>query len=242
MHPCIHWALETLLLSHDLRFCLLFLVTFGDCSSSSCLTSVDHFKDEVLHNSTPMRDSAMHLFFPLISKCVFVPSNWSKQKQWVSCGWDAQAPQLCVIDLVSLKARRIQRTWKWIAACSPTGVLITLCRYCSEPPDKLKGLKQTPLIKTSAYRCDSTLFPVYGSDWFCSQVTQRARAHSICFLAARATLSSKMALQTQVASTPMSAFPNAWQSIYFWGSWLVVPLVLLEARSHLLYGTKECVH
>lgn len=133
-----------------------FFVTCGDCYSSSCLTSEDRFKHQSLDSS----------------EIEHIKNN--KQKQWVLCGWEAQAPQLCVIDLVSLKALRLLRTWNWIAECGPAGILITLCQYCSKPLTNWRDWSRQPLIKTSAYHCDSTLFPGYGSDWFCSQVSQWA--------------------------------------------------------------------
>lgn len=149
---------------------------FWDCYSSSCLTSEANFKDQELDwaETLDTYETHDHAFCHSshISACVYLVQP--TEAQWVYCGWEAQAPQLCVIDLVSLKALRLQRTWNWIVACSPTGILITLCQYCSNPPDKPEGLGRQPLIKTSAYCCDSTLFPVFGSDWFSSQVSQWA--------------------------------------------------------------------
>lgn len=125
----------------DSRSCL-FSVTCSGCCSSSCQTSEDNFKDQELDSAKKLDTYEIHSHAcPHILASVYLVHPIEAQR--VLCGWEAQAPQLCVIDLVSLKALRLQRTWNWIAACSPSGILITLCQYCSNPPDKLEGLKQT---------------------------------------------------------------------------------------------------
>lgn len=153
--------------------CLFFFVTCGDCYS---LTSDNCFNGQ-LKSWTHTEYTPMHAAIPSTYQEVCVLSIQCKQIETIGVMWggEAQSPQLCVIDLVSLSALRLQHTWNWTVPCSPTGVLITLCQYCSKQPlTNQRDSGRQPLIKTSAYHCDSTLFPVYGSDWFCSQVNQWA--------------------------------------------------------------------
>lgn len=141
-------------------------------------------------------------FLPLTSKSVFGPSRKSKQKQWELYEWEAQAPQLCVIDLVSLKAPRLHCTWNWI-------VTRGLYRHSHNPLPILQqapwqtGRTQAdkPLSKqvhiTVIAHCSPSLALIGFAHGSAGELSQSA-----CFSAARATLliSNKMIPQTRVAS------------------------------------------
>lgn len=76
--------------------CLFFCLTCGNCYSSSCLTSEDCFSDQTVDSwkvgHVWNKQPCVQPFLLLIRKCVFGPSSRSNQKQWVLCGWEAQAP------------------------------------------------------------------------------------------------------------------------------------------------------
>lgn len=148
----------------------------GDCCNSSCLTSEDFFKDQALYSSKDghvwkKREPCIEPFLLLTSKSVFGPSSGSKQKQWVLCEWEAQAPQLCVIDFSKPESSEV-------AVHMESNCDSRLYRHSHNP---LPILQQTPW-QTGGTEADNPLSKQVHvaviahcspsvSDWFCSQVS-----------------------------------------------------------------------
>lgn len=90
-------------------------------------------------NSCRIHTNARSYSIHLSGSVYFIYPVQANRNNWCYMRGEAWAPQLCVIDLASLRALRLQRTWNWTVPCSPTGILITLCQYCSKPVWQTRG-------------------------------------------------------------------------------------------------------
>lgn len=150
------WKRRSVLLFPILMHCLLtktsgsllVAVIGGDCSNSSHLIS----KDFSPHLPKMEQWAAEGVQSQSSYFCVWSPLGGSrKETMW---GRDTGSSN-CVIDLVSLRALRLQCTWDWIVTCGSTGILIVL------QPERTEQAK--PRWK-GALCHEGALFSILGSD------------------------------------------------------------------------------
>lgn len=134
-------------------------------------SKIKHCTAQKMDTYEKKREPCIEPFLLLTSKSVFGPSSGSKQKQWVLCEWEAQAPQLCVIDFSKPESSEV-------AVHMESNCDSRLYRHSHNP---LPILQQTPW-QTGGTEADNPLSKQVHvaviahcspsvSDWFCSQVS-----------------------------------------------------------------------